>query len=503
MRELVALWILVPPFVVTLIVTQIGIGNRELWRDETATWFAASLSLSDLSKFVRIIDMVLWPYYAFMHEWVVMFGDSPTALRTPASIGMALASSMIVLVGRRLFGAPAGLAAGLLFAAVPAISRYGQEVRPYGIVMLATVSAILLLLRAVERPSVWRFLAYGLAVAWIGCSHVIALLSLASHVVIALSAYRRNKLWILIGWPVALVMGLAIASPVIIGGQRQGGTIGWIPDATWARVEAFPGDLFDSPAVAGFFVVAGIGALVALALGKRAWTAVFLATWALFPPIFGYYTFHEFYFFLPRYSLFTVPAWALLAGFAVRQIIGASSGAVTAGAIGRGIANARSFAKVLTATVLAGGMLTFLAWESHVAVRDPAGGGEFAFRDGAAYIQAREKPGDGVIFTGYPNTHRGFRYYWRDRPLSEQPREVLVDQAKVIPYSWDRPACADPVPCLGDTERIWLVSTDPSGIATSPLNAVDQKAVEARYTVTEHVEFTRMWVSLLVRKPAK
>jgi hypothetical protein len=45
--------LIVAPFVVTLTVMLIGIGERQLWRDENATWWAASLSLGDLRKLVE------------------------------------------------------------------------------------------------------------------------------------------------------------------------------------------------------------------------------------------------------------------------------------------------------------------------------------------------------------------------------------------------------------------------------------------------------------------
>nr|BFE75336.1 hypothetical protein GCM10020092_086370 [Actinoplanes digitatis] len=77
------------PFAVTLVVTLIGIGERQLWRDEHATWWAASLSFADLRRFAETVDFVLVPYYVLLHGWTAVFGDSAVALRLPSALCMA------------------------------------------------------------------------------------------------------------------------------------------------------------------------------------------------------------------------------------------------------------------------------------------------------------------------------------------------------------------------------------------------------------------------------
>lgn len=502
--------LIVAPFVVTLTVMLIGIGERQLWRDENATWWAASLSLGDLRKLVESVDVVLLPYYVLMHGWIAMFGDSEAALRVPSALFMAAAAALITLIGRRLFDAPAGLVAGLLLPVIPVVSRYGQEARPYAMAMVASLAAVLLLLRALEQPTAWRWLGYTLAVIWVACSHIVALMALAAHLIAVLVAVRPRpgrgaeagtadhaRRWrILIGWPAAVVLAVLAVSPLVILGRRQGGQINWIPDPTWARVQEFPGLVFMSGPVAGFFLVLGLAAMAGRAFAARGarWPAGFLAVWALLPPVLAYYTFDQFSFFYPRYLLFTVPAWVLLAAYGLRSL----AGVVPAEGGAR-----RVWAAVTAATVAAAGGLTFAGWDEQELVRSNRVEKEFAFRAAAAYIRAHEQPGDGIIFTGYRYLHRGFRYEWRDQPLADQPKEILVDLPASRSWSWVHPACADTIACLDGTERIWLVSTDPSGLPLSPLPASQQPAVEARYDVVLRTVFHRMWVTELVRKPGK
>jgi mannosyltransferase len=472
------------PFAVTLVVTLIGIGERQLWRDEHATWWASSLSLLDLRRFVETVDFVLLPYYVLMHGWTAVFGDSAVALRLPSALCMAGAAAVTALLGRRLFGATAGLFAGLLLAGVPAVSRYGQEARPYAMAVLASVAAVLLLLRALERPSAWRWLGYSLAVAWVAGSHLVALMALAAHLAAVLTAARADRerrRRILIGWAAAAGSALLVCSPLVLIGRRQSGQItDWVPDPTWNLVQQFPTEVFMSAAVAGFFLVLGLAALAGMAFGDRGGAAL-LAVWALLPPVLAYYTFHEFSFFYPRYLLFTVPAWVLAATYALRRLTG-EAGARRAGAA------------VLAAT-LAG--LTFMSWSEQVRLRGDDTNVEFAFRAAAAFIRADERPGDVVVFTGYRYLYRGFNYEWRDLPGDRRPREALMAAAPGRGWSWEQRACADPAACLAGATRMWLVSADPTGPPLSVLPPRERSVIEARYVVVGQTGFRRLRVTEL------
>ncbi|MFI5933356.1 glycosyltransferase family 39 protein [Actinoplanes sp. NPDC051494] len=485
---------MLPPFVVTLIVMLIEIGHRQLWADENATWWSATLTFPDLRKLIQSVDIVLLPYYVFMHGWIAVFGDSETSLRMPSALSMALAAGVLALIGRRLFDAPAGILAGLLVALVPAVSRYGQEARPYAMATLATVTAIWLLLRALERPTVGRWVLYSLAVMAIGFSHVVSAMALAAHFLLvlraALASGGRERLRLLIGWPLAVIVAVVTFSPLALKGSTQNGQISWVPPNTWARVQAFPEDVFMNAGVAGFAVALGLIAVIMLAFEKQQrWTAGFLATWALLPPVIAYYTFPDFHFFYPRYMLFTVPAWLLLAGVALRRFAGEPAGPGFT-------------AKIVAAGVAAVAILAFLGWPQQTGLRHEFSRTGFGYREAAAHIRALEQPGDGIVFANYPYAHRGFRYEWRDQPRSEQPREVLWDVPPENAYSWKRKACPDLIACLGTTQRIWLVATDPTGSVLSQLPAAQRTALRRLYVARETTSYHRLRVTVLVRKPA-
>ncbi|RZU50578.1 mannosyltransferase [Krasilnikovia cinnamomea] len=471
------------PFAFTLAVMLFGIGDRQLWRDEHATWWAASLSWGDLRHLVGTVDVVLFPYYVLMHVWIGVFGASPTALRLPSALFMAVAAGLLALLGRRLFDAPSGVVAGLLLAVIPAISRYGQEARPYAMTLAATVAAALLLMRALEKPSPWRWVGYGLAVLWVACSHIVALMALAAHLVVVAAVLARagaRRRPILFGWPLAVGAALLIAAPLVLVGSRQGGQISWVPDPVWARVESFPASMFMSGAVAGSIVVLGVAALALMhatpAPDRR--PGLLLAVWAVLPPVVAYYTFDEFSLFYPRYLLFTVPAWVLAAGWALRRLAGST----------------RALVPVALAAVVA---LAAAGLPDQRFVRSDAVENEFAFAAAARYLGDHESPGDGVVYTGYRKTHRAFRYELEQagRPV---PPEVLTEPPSGQPWSWQRRDRADPVAALAGYQRVWLVSTNPDDDILSSVPPAVRAALAQRYTVADTQTFHRMRVSLLV-----
>ncbi|MGP3686815.1 glycosyltransferase family 39 protein [Streptomyces sp. IBSNAI002] len=157
------------PAAVTLTVVVVGIDGPQLGTDELVTWDVGRRGTGRILALVQDVDAVHAAYYLLMHGWMAVFGDSHLALRLPSALAMSGAAACVALIGARLFGRRAGLCGGLLFALVPAVSRFGQEARGYALVVLAATPATYLLLRALDRPrSGWRWAVAagaGLAVA--------------------------------------------------------------------------------------------------------------------------------------------------------------------------------------------------------------------------------------------------------------------------------------------------------------------------------------------------
>ncbi|TDC67853.1 hypothetical protein E1193_31465, partial [Micromonospora sp. KC606] len=180
------------PTLATLAVGLVGIGHAQPWRDELATWSAATRPLPDLLRLTGTLDATAGPYYLLMHGWVRLGGDSPAALRLPSALAMAAAAGLTAVLTSRLLGARAGLLAGLIFTVLPGTSRYAQEARPYALATFLAVLATLLLVTALRRPTWPCWAGYAAAAAGLGLAHLLALALLAAHAVVVLASWWRG-----------------------------------------------------------------------------------------------------------------------------------------------------------------------------------------------------------------------------------------------------------------------------------------------------------------------
>src|SRR6202451_3145150 len=176
------------------------VGRPELWRDELSSWSFGTRPLSSLIATARHTGATQLAYYLLLHVWISAFGDSVDAMRALSVLAMAGAAACVTAVGRRLAGTRAGLYSGLVFALVPSVSRFAQEVRFYSLEVLAAMVATLLLLRAHDRPAARRWVAYAACLVLLGYIDLVALSVVAGHAAgVALRWHQdrdRRQLWV-------------------------------------------------------------------------------------------------------------------------------------------------------------------------------------------------------------------------------------------------------------------------------------------------------------------
>lgn len=478
-----ALLVFALPALATLACVLPGLGDRQLWRDEHATWWASTLSYHDLARLIKHIDVVFTPYYALMHLWILVAGDSPAALRLPGAVAMAVSAGLVGLVGRRMFSVRTGLLAGLLFAVVPAITRYGQEARPYAFATMFALLATLLLLRALDRPGLKVWTLYGLAVAATGFGHLVAMSVIAGHLILVVLAKRRGDRIVHYAFAGAALLGLSITLPMVLQGSGQSGQIAWNKTTTQDLID-YPQELFGSWITGG--AVMGLGVLGLLVARRH---ALLLAAWAVLPPVLTFVTADQLHLFLPRYLLFTIPAWTLLAAAAVTRLAGRLDPEARPGAV------AKAF----------GGLLVVAAAAGYAFVALPAIGDakkdldeEPDYRAAANAIVAGEKAGDGMIFNGGLSERRAMAYELRDR---EAPEDVLMEFTPQENGTYGATECRRPARCLADADRLWLVSTIRDGKPL--LTGMDEKTaaiIDKDFEAARTVELHRVTVQVLERK---
>ncbi|WP_430497663.1 glycosyltransferase family 39 protein [Micromonospora trifolii] len=477
-----------PPALLTLAVTLTGLGSAQLWRDELATWSAATRSPGDLARLAGTIDAATGPYYLLMHLWTRVFGDSTIALRVPAVLAMTVAAGLLAVLGARLVDRRGGLFAGLLFAVLPGTSRYGQEARPYALATMLAVLATLLLVTALRRPSWARWAGYAAAVAALGLIHLIALTVLAAHALVVLIAWwrgpapagiatpaqpdveRDRRVW---RWLVAVVPVALLASPLLVKARtQQSRQLNWVHLARLDDLTALPGGVAQSSVVGGLLV--GVAALGAARLGRRALlpvSAVLLPVLLLFAagtvvPLW-----------VPRYLVFVVPFACLLAGAALAAVAAPAA---------------------LVVVVLAG----LLGLPDQAALRRTHEWPRSAPLDyaGAARVIADgQRPGDAVVYSprhSWLFLDLGIEYH-----LSDPPRDVLVTEDEVRRGDLWAAECPQPAPCLAGTTRVWLVV---SGRHAEPLATVPGPkgdALRTDFTVTQVWQRPGLTVALLSTRP--
>ncbi|MET9787330.1 glycosyltransferase family 39 protein [Streptomyces canus] len=464
-----------------------GLGDRQLWRDEHATWWAATLSFHDLSLLIRSIDVVFTPYYVLMHIWIAIAGDSPTAMRIPGAVAMAASAGLLALLGRRLFTTQAGLLAGLAFAVVPVTTRYGQEIRPYAFAVAAVLLSTLLLARALDKPSFKVWVAYTLSVPLIGWSHLASMAVLSAHLVMILIARRDGDK--IVGWAyaAACTLGMCFVIPAAISGSGQSGQIAWNNPVLKDLID-FPKNLFGAWAVA--VPVMALGALGLFFAGRR---ALPLAVWIVLPPLATYVTAAQLHLFLPRYLLFTAPAWVLLAAVAVVRIAGPVAGAKA----GTGAAARRGLGWVLVAAAVAG-----IAFQSLPGIRETRQNalGEPDFRGAAQLIEAGQKKGDGIVFSGVMSERRAMDYELRDD--AGRPRDSLMYRTPQELGSFGALECPDSARCLAKADRLWLVSTTLDGQPFSGMPKTTATAIQKSFKVVKTKKLQYLQLVLLERTRA-
>lgn len=512
-------WLWLGPGLLSLVLGLYRAGRPQLWRDEFASVSAASRSLGGLVSLLGHVDASTGLYYLLLHVWISVFGSSPTALRLPSALAMAGAAILVTRIGARLYGTASGVAGGLVFALIPAISRYGQETRAYALAVFAVALATLLLLRALERPGRGRWVAYAAAIVLVAAAHIVALSCLAGHVVaVALHWRRDRRRGPVLGFTAALGTALVLAAPLIVLAHGQvSDQLSWLapPDlADPAHVAlALWIDLFASRtgAVLGALLVA-LGVLVPLLQRRRRSATLFLVAGGALPPLaIAVLSQVGTSYFLARYLLFTDVAWSVLAGAGLVGAVAALAERVRVPSADR--TRALPTAAVAVAAVAATALGLLAVWPDQTGIRaygshewtnyprgtDP---GYIAYQGSADVISRHTRPGDGIVYLTYPSdmVNLGVAYYLDRIGSTLDLDPVFQVRSPQQNDSYLPTLCRDTAVCLAAApDRIWLVEQRPRW-SGSPIQDTEHKLLDRAYTVRTAYDLSQLVVELLVRK---
>ena len=295
----------------------VGLDDKSLWLDEGYSVSYARLGLGDLLDLTAQHQANMSLYYLLLHFWMGL-GDSETVIRGLSVLFAVATVPLVYALGRRLFDAPTGLLAALLFAFNSFVVRYAQEARGYMLALFLASATSYLFVRALDDRRRQWWVGWGVVGGVSAYAHFFCALVVVAHLLTLVIVRRRARS----EWR-APAIGLAlfavlIAPLVAFVVWRTEGQISWIPDPELADLPGAVADLSGGGLVLG--LVYGVLALYAFT-GSRAarrdeteptWRWL-LATWALVPVVVSFAVSFVQPVFLSKYLMVVLPALLLAA----------------------------------------------------------------------------------------------------------------------------------------------------------------------------------------------
>ena len=366
------------------------LGDESFWIDEGLSAWATRQTWADLLAYIVDERPVHSLYYPVLKVWSVL-GSSEVVLRSLSVVCMAAAAGILAVLARRLFGRTAGVAAGVLFAVNPFVIAYAQEARVYAIVVLLAVSASLLLVRALDRPSPGRWAGWALCASLLVYAHAAAGTVLAAHAVAILGHPQRPT-------RPALVAGgfvaVALAPLAVLVARTGTSTVEWIepspPGAIYLVIIQLAGR--SELALAVLAALAGLGVVSALKRSRAnapSWEVGFATLLFVCPLLIILLVSQVVPMLVPRYVIVALVGAVLLAASGVAAL-------------------RRPWLAVLA-------VLIFVAVSVPGLRTSYTFAGKADWRGAAALVASSAQPGDVVVIAGFGR--RTFRYYHDRHPV--------------------------------------------------------------------------------------
>jgi mannosyltransferase len=431
------------------------------WRDEAATMTAVQRPFPEILRMMGNVDAVHGVYYMIIWAVVRLGGTGELVTRLPSALAMACAAAAVAALGRRLVSPRAGLAAGLLLAALPQISLYAQDAREYAAVTALAAAGSYLLVRAlaaIGRQRLNWLIGYAVCLGLMGSLNIFSLLLVGAHAItVAVAAARARRrdggraagVSLGAGWLAAASGAFLLASPVLALGIAQRGTLSWITTPPLLGTIEGLRKLVGPAGMALALCLAIALGVVLDALARRplraSWPPELLALclpWLLLPPavLIGVSYASPVYTF--RYVIFCAPAAALIGGAGLAALVQPSQ---------RG-------ALAWVPAVVALAVVAALGVPAQLAARAADGHGTNIRRANAIVARAR-RPGDAVLYLGLDSNYFPAAYPGGFVKLDDIGQAMTPSQAgnlvgTRLPASVIRAR-------LGHIRRLWLVEFGP------------------------------------------
>ena len=158
------------------------LGQDSLWVDEIITQQMTQRSIPKMLKLVGTFSAHPPLYYLLAYQNRLL-GWSDFAARLTSAFAGILTIPVLIILARKLWGAPVGLVAGLLIALWPVHLHFSQEARQYALLMLFASLSMYWLYRGVTGEGVGAWIGYVISITGALYSHNFAFLWVAAQVV--------------------------------------------------------------------------------------------------------------------------------------------------------------------------------------------------------------------------------------------------------------------------------------------------------------------------------
>jgi mannosyltransferase len=308
------------------------IGVPSLWFDEafSVDMVRKGFALLDDTRGIDVSGMAV--YYALLAPWITVSLDEGW-IRLLSALFVIAAVPVTWLVARRLFDERVATIAAVLLCVNAFTIRYAQEARGYAPLLFLAALSTYLLVRAIERPTWWSWLAYGLAAALIPYTQLLGSTLLVVHAVGAVSASPRPP-WSRLALAASIV-AVALVPMASSAFRMAGGAVPWVPGVSFdwvatqllalggGEVSSGPDSQIRAVVAAAALGLAGAGAVVATGLvpgHRRTWASGFILLWLLGPIVISIVVSLAKPILVARYLMGMLPALAISGALAIEAI---------------------------------------------------------------------------------------------------------------------------------------------------------------------------------------
>jgi mannosyltransferase len=450
---------------ITGLLALFGLGAKSIWTDEAFS--EAMARLHPITMWHAIIrgDAVNGFYYSLLHLWQ-FGGNSEAWLRFPSVAFGVLAAWALFALNRRLLGTRVAVISGVLLAVNTFFVYYEQDARPYSLVVFLVVLATYLFVMALERPSMWRWVGYGVVSALAIYAHLFAAFVVVAHLLMLAVRHRRPRLRdALAGYGLTVLLVAPLVAVVVRTDPLQRRFIDAVHLGSFRWLFLNLTGAGGVPSGGGTFLLAAYFAMCCFAVlwmaravirrreeeAERRWTYGLVLSWLAVPILGSFVTsLVRSPIFYPRYLIVALPALVTMAG------------------IGIGGFRHRSFQVIATGVLVALSIHPLLSYYGNSFKQ-----GE-DWRPAVAYVTGAERPGDGIVFLSRYG-RRPFEYYLRRLNMGADltPIYPSMPWGQYVPIFADMHAGSTTTAAArlqGGYQRVWVV------LLWEGLQSVDENA---------------------------